>query len=93
MPERLDKLRAALEDLERELSSLDSIDPETRLVLQEAKLEIEEALSHRDPSRLRIQSPTLVQRLKQAERDFEASHPTLSGIVMRMVNTLAQLGI
>ena len=91
MPRRLEKLRETLDELDRELASVDTVDPRTRALLEEARAEIQTALDQQDTDQLRSQS--LIDRLKDAEQEFEASHPNLSGIVMRMINTLAQLGI
>ena len=91
MPRRLEKLRETLDELDRELASVDTVDPRTRALLEEARAEIQTALDQQDTDQLRSQS--LIDRLKDAQQEFEASHPNLSGIVMRMINTLAQLGI
>jgi chromosome segregation ATPase len=91
MPERLEKLRAAVEDLERELHSLEEVDPETRLLLEEARREIHDALSREQHESL-YEGP-LSGRLESAARRFEATHPTLAGVLERLVNGLAQLGI
>jgi hypothetical protein len=98
MPDRMEKLRAAVEELERELHSLDQVDPETRLLLEEAHREIQGALAARQPenveARLRAAPPgSLAGRLEEAAQRFEATHPTLAGVLERLVNGLAQLGI
>lgn len=91
MSEQLDKLRVTLDELERELASLEEVDPQTREVLEQAHREIQAALDKRDASQ--IESESLIERLREAEQEFESSHPTLAGVIMRMVNSLAQLGI
>lgn len=92
MPERLDKLREMLSDLDKELDSLESLDEPTRTVLEEAKRDIEEALEkHDSPSQWEPQS--IVDRLNDATEQFEVTHPTLTGIIQRMINALSQLGI
>lgn len=91
MPERLDKLRAAVEDLERELHSLEEVDPETRRLLEEARAEIQTALAGEPPPS--IATGALSGRLESAARRFEATQPTLAGVLERLVNGLAQLGI
>ncbi|MBW3599484.1 MAG: DUF4404 family protein [Planctomycetes bacterium] len=91
MPERLSKLRTAVDELERELHSLDEIDPETRRLLEEARGEIREALARQQPETL--DTHTLSGRLEGMARRFEATHPTLAGVLERLVNGLAQLGI
>jgi hypothetical protein len=91
MSERLDKLRAAVEELERELHSLDEIDPESRVLLEEAHAEIHSALAGQEAPG--IATGVLSGRLEQAAHRFEVTHPTLAGVLERLVNGLAQLGI
>jgi chromosome segregation ATPase len=91
MPERLKKLQATLDELEGELHSLESLDPKTRELLEEAARDIQAALDTRDPDQFEPHS--LREQLQEAARRFESSHPTLSGIVGRMINVLGQMGI
>ena len=91
MPERLEKLRATVEELEEELQTLDSVDEETRGILNEAMAEIQEALHRNDPDHLEPESLSL--RLQHAGQDFSSTHPTLGGIVSRMIDALGQWGI
>ena len=90
MPERIEKLRATLGELEIELASLSEIDDETREVLNDALGEIQSALKQA-PGDIKHQS--LADRLKDATEDFESSHPTLFGIVSRTIDALGQMGI
>ena len=69
MPDRLDKLRETVRELETELASLDSIDLETRSVLETALVEIRETLRRRDPESL-ARSHSLVTRLQDAAEGF-----------------------
>lgn len=91
MPARVEKLRAALNELERELSGIDELDATTRSMLEEARHEIETALHKQDPAQ--IEHVSLVGRLEAAAQTFQASHPTLAGVVQRMIDALGQLGI
>jgi chromosome segregation ATPase len=91
MPERLERLRTTVEELEGELRNLDSIDDETRSVLYEAIDEIQSALARRDAAKL--ESNSLGERLHRSVESFEESHPTLAGIVMRVADLLGQIGI
>lgn len=90
MPERINKLRQTVAELEAELDELSELDDDTRAMLEEAVSEIQEAL-HQQPEDIPHQ--TLSQRLRDATEGFEASHPTLFGIVNRTVDALAQMGI
>ncbi|MFV1967002.1 MAG: DUF4404 family protein [Pirellulaceae bacterium] len=87
----LDKLKATLQDLETELNSLTSVDDEVRELLEEASAEIQSAIHGKDPSQLEPHS--LSARLSAAAEHFESSHPTLFGIVGRIVDVLGQMGI
>lgn len=91
MPDRLEKLKAMLADLETELDSLGSMDTETRQVLEEAVSEIQAALEAKDPTE--IEHETLADRLRNAAEEFESSHPTLFGVVSRTIDALGQMGI
>ncbi|MCA9162109.1 MAG: DUF4404 family protein [Pirellulaceae bacterium] len=91
MPERLERLRALVRELEAELERLDEIDPETRDVLREAASEIDDALAEQSPEQLRPR--TLTERLTETVESIEASHPTLAAVVNRMADALGQLGI
>ncbi len=91
MPERLEKLRTTLHELEAELESLDSLDTESRALLEEAAAEIHAALREKDPQQL--EPTSLTDRLRTAVQDFEADHPTLAGVVNRIADALGQMGI
>lgn len=91
MPERLAKLREMLQELEEELQSPDPMDAETRQLLEEAVSEIQAVLQQNDPSQLEPHS--LGERLRESIQDFEVSHPTIAGVVSRIVDVLGQMGI
>ena len=81
----------SLQELEEELESVDSLDEEAAELLQEAAQEIQVALQKQDAALLG--HPTLIERLRNATERFEVSHPTLTGIVGRMIDGLARMGI
>jgi hypothetical protein len=87
----IDKLRATLEELQEELHAIEALDPETRGLLEEAKVEVEQALHRDDPESLEKQS--LIDRLQGAGKEFNESHPTLSRIVGNLIDVLGQMGI
>jgi len=91
MNERLEQLRATVRELEHELSEVDSLDPATRQVLSQAAHEIQQALGASAPETL--SSPGITQRLRDAAAEFETTHPTLSGVLERVIDALGQIGI
>lgn len=92
MPDRVEKLKAIVGELEAELESLDSLPPEAQRVLEEAVTELNAVLGKSElPATIASQS--LVDRLRVAEEDFAVSHPTLAGVVARILHGLGQLGI
>lgn len=96
MTERLDKLRHALDELEEELAKLDNeklgaVDEETRAALEDARSEIQSVLEASRPDE--PASGGLIDQLRVAEQQFESDHPTISGILVRMVDLLGQMGI
>jgi len=89
MADRLDKLRAALAELEAELQA-GSLDDETREQMADAAAEIAASLRRGKRSETTRQAEDSLQgRLV----DFEAQHPQLAIIVGRLLDGLAQLGI
>lgn len=91
MSEHADKLRAMVAELEQELRTLAPVDDETRRLLQEAMQEIRTALHEEDQTEFPPQ--TLLDRLQHAAQAFEGSHPTLTGILSRLIDGLGQMGI
>ena len=90
MADRLDKLRAALSELEAELDAVDSLDDATREQLADAAAEIAASLRRGKRSeKTQHAEHSLQTRLDE----FEASHPQLALIVGRLLDGLAQLGI
>ena len=91
MPQRIAKLQATIEELQAELASLETVDSQTRAVLEDAVSEIEAALHTEEHAELGESS--LITKLRDSAEQFEASHPTLFGIVSRTIDALGQMGI
>ena len=91
MPQRIAKLQATIEELQLELASLETVDSETRAVLEDAVAEIHAAL-HKE-EHVELGEPSLIAKLRDSAEKFEASHHTLSGIVSRTIDALGQMGI
>jgi chromosome segregation ATPase len=90
MPERSEKLRATLAELEAELEGLDSLDDQTREELADAAAEIASTLRRGKRSEA---TKSVEDSLQNRLVEFEASHPQLAGIVTRLIDGLGQLGI
>jgi chromosome segregation ATPase len=91
MPERIERLRATLAELETELHNLDALDPASRERLEEVSGEIDALLARRDLSS--GEHHTLAEQLTESVEAFRVQHPTLSGVLQRLVDGLSQLGI
>ena len=91
MSEHVEKLRATVLELEQELRSLTTVDDEARQVLQNAMRQIRTALHEEEEAERQRQ--TLRDQLQTAANDFEGSHPTLTGLLSRLVDGLGQMGI
>ena len=89
MEDKLEKLHATLIELKHELQSLDTMDEQTRQSLDEMLQEIEASLHQ--PGGIQGEHPSMSERLKDAAQGFEDSHPTLFGIVGRMIDGLGKL--
>jgi signal transduction histidine kinase len=88
---QVEKLRAAVAELERQMSTSPSLDDASRQVLQQALADIRAALE--DNQTTDSQRQSLIQRLGVSVEKFEGSHPTLTGTLMRLIDGLQQLGI
>lgn len=93
-----EKLRATVSELEQELLALETVDNETRRVLQEAIGTIRATLRENDrAAKVDDVAPagdqSLTERLSAAVTQFEGQHPTLTGILGRLIDGLAQMGI
>ncbi|MFO0906060.1 MAG: DUF4404 family protein [Pirellulales bacterium] len=84
-----DKLQATLQDLERELAALDTLDAPARQLLERAAADIRAKLGVAAPAA----EPALLDQVHTAAREFEATHPELAAVLKRIAEGLAQLGI
>ena len=85
------ELRRRLEELHRELEATEEVDREARALLGDVMEDIRELLERSGESPHTHQS--LAERLREAARHTEESHPTLFAMVGRVVDTLSNLGI
>lgn len=105
MAEPADQLRHALDDLNRALEANSSIDMAVRERLGRAVDEIHAALARLPADSGGVPSAqaadttsaeppdSLTGQLAGVAREFEVSHPTLSGMVGSVIDALARMGI
>lgn len=81
-----------LRELHEELEGTSEIDPEAREQLRVLLDDIRSVLDRSDAASTHTPQ-SLTTRLEEQTREFEASHPTLSATIGRLVDTLSNLGI
>ena len=86
-----EQLRKRIEQLLEELEQTDTIDERDRNRLEGVLREIRGAVDGSDDER--EDGDSLVDRLNDATRQFEESHPTLTAMVGRIAERLSNLGI
>ncbi len=107
MSEDLRKLRETIGELRSELNAMDDIDGEAEALLKNAVDDIESTLERHEaeettaeettdansPESIDDEEPSVVDRLTDAAQEYEESHPTLSGIIGSIIDTLSRMGI
>jgi hypothetical protein len=93
MSDKLERLRAALADLDRQLRDLDNLDPETRAMLQDAANEISTKLDRAEAAEGDDGTAESKGVLEEKVLEFEASHPEVSLALSRFIDMLGQIGI
>jgi DNA repair exonuclease SbcCD ATPase subunit len=84
-------LRQMLEELHTELQSADTIDDRSRELLHSVLGEIEDLLERKQ--KRGTQPESIIERLREAVRAFESTHPALTSAINRMADALAGIGI
>lgn len=82
-----EKLRQSLEELHTELEQAQSLDDETRKLLQHLMQDIQSILRSSSPK----QYASLDKRLRDAIQQLEESHPSLVLTIGRVLDHLAQV--
>lgn len=88
----MENLRRRLAELHAELEQVDALDAEARAALEAVMRDIREVLARSEGAE-GVDEPSLADRLRDAGRHFEESHPTLTATLGRVVDALAALGI
>ena len=89
MPADPEQLKATLEQLRRQLTEIDQLDPALRGQLHTALQDIQLALRNKTPPG----GESIMRRLGEAARHFEDSHPAISGTIGSLIDTLGRSGI
>lgn len=88
----METLRQRLEELHAELARTESVDASAREALQAVLGDIQALLARSEGEE--SQSPSsLSERLSEATRHFEESHPTLATTMGRVIDALNNMGI
>lgn len=87
----IERLRAAVDHLEVELGGVDSLDDETRALLETVGADIQSMLAKSNPPPAAHES--LLERLSESVEVFEVAHPRLAAAVRQLMDGLSQLGI
>ena len=93
-----EEMLSILKSLQEELEDAESIHPEHRKSLQSLTHEIQETLASHSPANAvtsadSTASGTLSQRMKESVIEFEVRHPIIGGLVERLTDGLAAMGI
>lgn len=91
MADDRDQLQQTLDQLHEQLQAAQHLDAEVAGHLKQTIAEIDIALKKRGLDTRSRHS--FLERLGDASRHFEESHPTLAGTLSRLVDILAQMGI
>lgn len=91
MADDRDKLRDALDRLQKELEELRKLNPGVGAHLDETIGEARATLEGKSPDHKR--HSTLIERLSNAMLEYEASHPSLAGNLGGLIDALANMGI
>jgi F0F1-type ATP synthase membrane subunit b/b' len=86
-----DKIKQTLDELGRQLTDVENLDPEVIQRLASMVAEVQSKLD--DEQGEQEDHQTIAERLREATIQFEESHPTLASTVERLIDTLGQMGI
>lgn len=84
------ELPKLLEELRGELDQIDKVDAKGRAMLRELDADIHELL---DRSGDAVPKPATLRALEESITHLEATHPTLTVVLSRMLETLSNAGI
>ena len=93
-----EEMLSILRSLQKELAGAESIHPDHRKSLQSLTHEIQQTLASDSPANAvtavdSTATGTLSQRMKESVIEFEVRHPIIGGLVERLADGLAAMGI
>ena len=92
-----EEMLTILKSLDEELENADSLHPEQRKSLQSLAHEIQKKLAagaeKNEVASNDVAATTLSQQMKDAVIEFEVRHPIIGGLVERLTDGLAAMGI
>ena len=86
------KLRQQLEQLQAEIRQSRSVDEEGKALLRDLDADIHDLLARSGGETVDVQ-PSTVDRLQDSLTYFEVSHPTLTALISKLLETLSNAGI
>jgi hypothetical protein len=86
-----DKLKETLQELRSQLDELRQRDPHVAAHLEATIAEAQAALA--GPPKHAAAHKSIVERLSDAVRDYEASHPSLAGNLGSIIDALGRMGV
>ncbi|HEY2838801.1 MAG TPA: DUF4404 family protein [Pirellulales bacterium] len=92
MTDAANDLRDTLVQLHEKLRDMRDVNDETRVLLLEIIDDIRLVIGGSAPTD-RDGHGSLIARLRAAEHAFEATHPTLAGVIGGLIDILGQMGI
>jgi hypothetical protein len=85
-------LKEHLKTLHQELTTADVVDEESQLLLEKIQDDVRFLLGHKGDEPVPHHA-TVKDRLAEAARHFDTSHPALAATIRTVVNTLNNMGI
>jgi predicted transcriptional regulator len=87
------QLNERIQELLGELEQIEAVDQAAREQLTSVLSDIREAIAEEGGEETSDENESLLERLNEATRHFEESHPTLTAMVGRVAESLSNLGI
>jgi hypothetical protein len=86
------KLREQLEQLQAEIRQSNSVDEEGKALLRDLDADIHDLLARSEGEPVEVQ-PSTVDKLQDSLTYFEVSHPSLTALIAKLLETLSNAGI